>query len=92
MVGSVLAGWHNAYRSCERPRLRLQIQTWRCARAGVVALHRPSPLALRSPSVLPCAPMRPQQGDLIVDVAFGEKVAKLKGVDDMSKPLILIDG
>lgn len=31
------------------------------------------------------------QGDLIVDVAFGEKVAKLKGVDDLSKPLILID-
>ncbi len=31
------------------------------------------------------------QGDLIVDVAFGEKVAGLKGVDDLSKPLILID-
>lgn len=43
--------------------------------------------------LLNLAPMAPfhAQGDLIVDVAFGEKVAGLKGVDDLSKPLILID-
>lgn len=44
----------------------------------------------RAPAAVPFTATS-KEGDLIVDVAFGEKVAKLKGVDDLSKPLILID-
>jgi rhodanese-related sulfurtransferase len=44
----------------------------------------------RAPAAVPFIAVS-KEGDVIVDVAFGEKVAKLKGVDDLSKPLILID-
>lgn len=59
---------------------RRQARAGKCARVCKVWCGALTDRAVSSP-----------QGDLIVDVAFGEKVAKLKGVDDLSKPLILID-